>query len=693
MPKFTIPNEKIEIEDRELVGRKFANFSYLRNLPNVSLTNGFFVTGEAFSETLKNHWEQINSLLSSEESSLQLIQEAKSLIADRLRLPGELRIEIWQKAKKLRWPLFLEASLVYPDKKPEANIFSAAIPKPKKLSETVIAAYLAFLEPQTVTRIPPTELKNITIALSIVEKIFPEVAGTTRSSLFSRNKVNILSGWGEFDERLAKDRATVNKSDLTEVSYLISQQTQQILYVKDSYKPLGIAEKFQNIRKLSLENAQAVARVVKHLENDLLSDVEVNFEIAKNRLYITAIKVNQGLVSTVKETTAAIINLPLVTAIKPLLPGIVSGTTRKLSSAADFKKLRTGEIAIVDKLEKNTLPILRKASGIIINTKQSLKGHQLAELRNLGITSAIGIISNLPTTVITLDSRYGRVYRGAYTPSKPNQLKPTQKSPETKVIKTATKIFATIPYSSERLKIDLSSCDGIGPIQAKAIFQTSKFKEFNITSAEKAKLIDYLTQVCSLAEGKMVIFQPYYPGPESNEILTNQLEIVLNLRNKTGFKNLAVAFSSVRTVPELAALKKQLSANGLHQSPSLKLFLTINLAANIFSLPQIIATGIDGLLVDYWELANNLYQQNFSYFELVNFSDLALETCLREIAATARKNQLPLLVFSFPAEKIKELATILVESGTTHLSTNWQLVDQLRTQLSEIESKLTAAKK
>lgn len=683
MPKFTVSIEKVDLEDREAIGRKFANFSFLKHNPLVKSPSGFFVTAEGFHETLSTHLTDLKDLLSSNFTSKEIVENSKKILYSKLKLSPELKTEIVQRTKSLKKPLLVVGNLIYQSKEFETEAFTTVANSEKGLFEAVINAYLSFLQLDfTKKLINNDDLEDLAVVLMISEKVLPEISGSGSVDFLDKNKIRIRSGWGEYHKDFAKDISVVNKNDLSEVSYFISQQKQQIAYIKDSYKSLEISEGFQTQRKLSLDSAQTITQVLRQLENQALSGVSLDFAISKSKIYITKIELNSTPGQIFKEAASSIINLPLLGSLKPIFPGIVTGSSKLLTNKRDFPKLRTGEIAIVNSIESESLPFLRRASGIIINSNQNLKSAQKALVKKLGISTAIGKFTSSKSSVITLDSRSGNVYQGAFSPRKPNLMEPSKRSEEPAAVKTATKLFATLPYSNSRINLDLAASDGIGPLH---------LENFSIKTKQEA--FNFLTQVCQRADGKPVILELSQNHPNPDEYMIAQGHLVKEIRNKASFKNLTIALTSQKTVSNLVTSKKLLSAIGLHRSPTLKIFLKIETAANIFSLKDLIETGIDGLIIDYWSLVNNLYQEDLTYSDLSAFDDAALYTALENIIETAKKSRQFSLVYNFPIESAPRLSSRLVSFSVKALATSWQDVSTLRSAVAQAERNLIGSKK
>src|SRR3989344_9273169 len=103
-------------------------------------------------------------------------------------------------------------------------------------------------------------------------------------------------------------------------------------------------------------------------------------------------------------------------------------------------------------------------------------------------------------------------------------------------------------------------------------------------------------------------FEPEEPNPmlgyrgafryvHDPEVFKLELEAIKMVRNKKGFKNLWLMLPFVRTVKELEEVKKIISVENLHRSPSFKLWMMVEIPSNVILLDKFIEVGIDGVSI------------------------------------------------------------------------------------------------
>jgi len=676
MPNFFLTAEKVDLEDSEQIGKTFAKFSLLRNIPGISVPNIIFLNKNCFNVFFKPYWSNFVQLFQKESISESLIQNTKKLLETKFVLPQSLNKELLQKTKKWKKPFLVKGILLLPDSREEFSVFEDTIIDQNKLLESIKQTYFSILKKELLEKIAKSNhLDDFSIVVSIAQKIIPEISGEIETNLKEKNTFLIKAQWGEFDPRIDYDLVLINKIDLVVENYKVVSQTEQTAFVGGSFKKFPISTKFQKERKLSDENLKTIAKAFKSLHSKTLTYTKLFFSIEEGKIFATDLQVNIDSETSNESLQSLIFSLPLLSSLKPIFPSIASGVIKLVRNEKDFKTLRHSQIAVINSLKKEYLPFLKKAKGVVINTSQDLTAAQKSWLRNLGVSAVTGKLNRQDGSVITLDGRDGKVYQGSFnTPkSKILQTKKLQIFPSE--IKTVTKIFANLPYSETNLNVNLTEADGIGPLQ---------LENLNLKTRDQAK--DFLIKICEQSEGKSVIINLSNNHPNPDEFLGFQAELVREIRNKSIFKNISLSLPASITVNNFIKIRKIITAQRLHRSPTLKIYSQIDKGANIFNLEEFLAIGIDGVVIDYWSLVNNLYNSDFSYLELTSFSDKAIENSLRQILQITNKAKVFSLLYNFPIEN--EILKTALSLSIKSLSTSWQSVQTLRKNVSETEKDL-----
>lgn len=725
MPKYTIDLTKLDSLDGDRFSETFSRLSFLKN-SGIQSSPGFVIGFEAFEDSLWPLLPQVTKVLATTSNHPDRTAALKSLqksISAHILLPNTLSDELKHQLKNLKSP-FLVTAVVVSGSKKETVSFESSATNFTEVSKTVISSWLSFLNKGIFEKRESEDLEKTNVAICITQKNLVEVSGKAFILSGQEDSIEIQSQWGEYNPVQKSDSATLSRKTLEEKGYLIAPQKTQLVFSKGKYLNIAIPEKFQNERKLNPDQALTIGQALKKIQSLALTSVELSFEIIDHKIYSNEIKFNTER-GKKNESFHIGIDLPQIEALRPLVPGIAAGIGKFINKPADLRKLKLGDIAIVNSFKKEYLPTLKKASGLIIQNSKKFSNESLPLVNSLGIATVFGNIKKLQNQVITLDGKTGKVYKGAFGPFSSNRIEVSNPpEPNPKIVKTATKIFATINSNSKALKID--EIDGVGPVRPEIFFTHWGIHPWHL--AKKSKLNQvvseislHLEQIANLASDKPIIYQvsdfrtnelihlnfgEIYEKPETNPllgfrgtarhltnpiILEEEFRMIKELRGKMGFKNIWISLPFLRTIDEFKSIKRLIATQGLQRSPTFKLLLTISNPANIISVEDFMNEGVDGFLVDYYDLANLTYGKDFSYQELSQLNDSAIEISLENLFKQASKAKLFTGIFNLPPENSKLLKK-LVPFGVASVSVSSDLISQTRSSISEAEKQLVKDK-
>lgn len=719
MPKYTLDLKLLSPEDQDSVGQIFARHLLLRN-SFLETRNGFIVDFSAFNQNFSEILPKLSSFLVQNTTAENLHRQVKDLqkiLLPQISLDTKLTNEIKSKLSHLKSPFLIQA-ITKDIQGKEGLTFETTAKNLTEVNKAVINSWASFINKDNIQK---GTFNNLSVAVCITEKNLPDYSGRAFILGGGEGLIEIQTQWGEYNPTEKSDILHLNRKTLAEESYLINPQKKQLVYKNHKFEAIGVSEKYQNERKLSSDAAEKIAKALKKIQSEVLTSVEVGFEVVDNKIILNDVNLNidKGQKSDKFHIS---IDLPTLENLKPIVPGLVSGFAKLIENPRDLKKLRSGDIAILKSFNKEYLQTLKKASGIIVQNSQSLTDEVLPHLKSLGITTAVGKLNTLPKQLITLNGKTGKLYLGAFSPLKEATLNASEIKPEVKTLKTATKVFLSLTNASTE-GITPGNFDGIGPVRPELFFTRFGIHPKELLNKSQFHQVEdginsHFSALCKLAGDKPVIYQlsdfktaeliPLDHGlqheiPETNpflgkrgafrhllnpDLLEAELTMVKKLRNNSGFKNLWVSLSFVRTKNELAELKKLISKVGLNRSSSFKLLMTISTPANIYSVDKLIAEGIDGFLIDYYDLANLVYGKDFSYAELVNLDDNAIDNAITTILKITAKNKLFSNIYNFPIEKSHELFKKVVDLGIKSVSISENQVNQARNDLAEMEKQL-----
>jgi pyruvate, water dikinase len=448
---------------------------------------------------------------------------------------------------------------------------------------------------------------------------------------------------------------------------------------------------------LTKEQLSALSMVGKKIESHTYFPQEITWAIRNSVIYILQSD-NFTPVLPEEKTT------PLLSG-SPEAPGIAYGKLALVLSPRDTAHLNRGDIAVVSELTEKQLPELKKVSGVIVE-KKAPPSVVVAAVAKLGVPVISGVKNALtllkPHQIISMDGKKGTVYAGS--PLSPVSFE--SKHSNGKSLSTATKLYVTTVKQENIAALASLPIDGIGMLDGgklvteigvhpKKVLREGNHKEYTAVLAEKIarytapfqpRPVFYrFSDLTSSAYKKLSSGKTYEPD-EVNPLLgyhgafrflhdpqVFMLEIrsIKTVREKYGLRNICLILPSVRTVRELAAMKKLLAQYGLMRSFTNKVFLEVSLPANVISLEDYIKVGIDGLVINTDLLSSFILGIDPENSEVIHEFDeqhpAVLETYYHVIK-TAQKHSLTTSIFGQAPSLYPGLIEKLVDWGISGIS-------------------------
>lgn len=147
----------------------------------------------------------------------------------------------------------------------------------------------------------------------------------------------------------------------------------------------------------------------------------------------------------------------------------------------------------------------------------------------------------------------------------------------------------------------------------------------------------------------------------------------------------------VRTVGELIEVKKIISACGLNRSPSFKLWMMVEIPANVILLEKFIEAGLDGVSIGSNDLTMLLLGTDRDNNEMASEFDEqndAVLWALERVITTAKKYKITSSICGQAPSLYPTLIEKLVNWGVTSVSVSPDAVDHVRQNISLCEKKL-----
>jgi pyruvate,water dikinase len=193
----------------------------------------------------------------------------------------------------------------------------------------------------------------------------------------------------------------------------------------------------------------------------------------------------------------------------------------------------------------------------------------------------------------------------------------------------------------------------------------------------------------------MLGFRGAYRYIKSPDVFTLELEAIKQVRNKMNLDNLWLMIPFVSTVQEMIEVKKLVTAAGLSRGGSFKLFMMVEIPANVILLDQFIATGIDGVSIgsnDLTMLILGIDRDNSEVAPNFDERNPAVMWALEKTVTTCAKAGIMVGICGQAPSEYPELVEKLVEWGITSISVNPDRIGATREIIAAAEAKLIKSK-
>ncbi|MCH8821012.1 phosphoenolpyruvate synthase [Patescibacteria group bacterium] len=589
---------------------------------------------------------------------------------------------------------------------------------------------------------------KIGVAVIIQEMVQSEVSGvmlTVDPMTNNKDRLVIESVWGLgnliVEGVVTPDHYEVAKSSFTIINKKISTQTTQLILAKEQNKEIPVSAAYQNIQKVSDEKIIELAKIGRKIENTYLFPQDIEWAIENNKLYILQSRPVTSAESEPDEKFEKTeINLPVLVKGTPTSPGIAQGVAKIIKSSKQVARVKRGDILVLPVNNHNFIAALKKAAAVITD-KGGETSHAAIIAREMGLPCVVGtsIATNMikPDTVVTVNGSTGIVYKGGLPYKRISRLvasfedKSASNKKEPADKKTATKIFVNLVDSTLAYEISQKNVDGVGLLRAEFLISEigihpKKLIEKNKKDLYIKKIIEGLKISCASFDPRPVVYRvsdytsneyknfkngSQYEIEEENpllgfrgairyisepEIFSLELEAIKYVRNKLNLKNLWLLIPYVRTLEEMANIKRMVAASGLHRSSTFKLILSVEVPSTVFLIDKFLDIGIDGISIDLADLTSLLLgadrgnEKIFKYFSDLDKSVLwALERVIKE----ARRKRVYSTLVGQNTVLSPQLVDKVIEWGIDSISVTPDMIESTRNTVYEAEKRVVVSRK
>jgi pyruvate, water dikinase len=414
--------------------------------------------------------------------------------------------------------------------------------------------------------------------------------------------------------------------------------------------------------------------------------------------------------------------LPLLLTGDPASPGIVSGPVKILRDAGEIEKVSVGDVLVAPQTNPDYVPAMKKAVAVVTD-QGGRTSHAAIVSRELGIPAVVGTAHAATTLadgmLVTVDGSTGKIYRGTYRKPAEEAKAPAE------LIKTRTKVYVNLAEPEFAERVAQRQVDGVGLLRAefmmasigkhpRAFLQEQQQHLFverlaagleTFCQAFSPRPVVYRTADFKTNEYRDLIGGEAFEPEESNPMLgfrgafrytrdeavfQLELEAVKQVRNERGWTNLWVMIPFVRTVDELAAVKRIMTASGLVQSDTFKLWMMVEIPSNVVLLDDFIDVGIDGVSIgsnDLTMLMLGTDRDNSLVAPAFNEQNKAVLWALERVITTARARGITSSLCGQAASQYPELVKQLIGWGITSVSVSPDAIETTRKLIAEIEKR------
>ncbi|MDZ7586917.1 MAG: phosphoenolpyruvate synthase [Patescibacteria group bacterium] len=612
------------------------------------------------------------------------------------------------------------------------------------LLQNIRACWASLFEPRAIFYRQEKKFDHfkVGIAVPVQQMIQSQVSGimfTVNPVTNNKNQIIIESIWG-LGEKIVQGAYTPDHYLIQKLSWKILQkqtnrQTKQLTWSKNKNRELRLPKNKQLRTKLTDEQIIYLAKLGHTIQQHYFFPQDIEWALADNKFYLVQSRPITTLnIQNTKAIPVSTAKLKLLLKGEPASPGIVTGYTKMLKSALEINQLSAGEILITEMTTPDFVPAMKKASAIVTD-KGGQTSHAAIVSRELGIPCIVGTgnaTKLLKTgTVITINGQTGEVFLGGVMlktkkiiPQKITKISPKDLIPDT--LATATKLYVNLGEPDLAEVIGQKNVDGLGLLRAEfMIAQIGTHPKKMIADHREAEFISSLTanlakftkafyprpvvyratdfktnEYANLIGGKA--YEPEEPNPmlgfrgafrylTDEKVFSLELQALKTVRNKLGFNNLWLMIPFVRTVNELRLVKKIVSSYGLVRSTSFKLWMMVEIPANIILLDDFIDVGIDGVSIgtnDLTMLTLGVDRDNSEVASEYDELNPAVLSLIETTIKVCRKNKITCSICGQAPSLYPDLTEKLVHWGITSISVSPDMIDQTRNIIYQAEKRL-----
>jgi len=613
--------------------------------------------------------------------------------------------------------------------------------------EKVKECWASLFEPRAIFYRQEKGFDHFKVGLSaIIQEMVPaEISGvmfTVDPVTNEKNRIVIeaIYGLGEYIVQgvVTPDRYVIAAKTLDILTRQVYRQTVQLNKVGNLTKETIVPKTLQSRRKLTDKQIKALTKYGKKLHQHYFYPQDIEWTLYKDQFSI----VQTRPVTTLRRPAPQGKLLISKELRKPILvgqgasPGIAAGPVKIIKTPKTLNQISNGDILVTSMTTPDFVPAMKKVNAIVTD-KGGQTSHAAIVSRELGVPCIVG--TQKATSffkngqIITVNGAKGEIYSGGLF------IKTMPISPVTKTkrkttdldipFKTATKIYVNLAEPELAPAVALKNVDGIGLLRAEFMMaQIGKHPKLYVKNKQQREYIDKLAemigQFCLAFTPRLVVYrtsdfktteyrnlvggQAFEPKEENpfigyrgafryvNDPTVFEMELQAIKKVREKFNNLWLMIPFCRTPEELIKVKKIIGSLGLIRSPSFKLWLMVEIPANVILLEDFINAGIDGISIgsnDLTMLIMGIDRDNDLLAPVFSEQNPAVLWALEKAIKTAQKFRITSSICGQAPSLYPDLVEKLIDWGITSISVNPDAIERTRNFVYDVEKRLIAKKK
>lgn len=573
---------------------------------------------------------------------------------------------------------------------------------------------------------------KVGIAVPVQRMVNAAVSGvlfTVDPLTSNRQRIAIEAAYGLGESivsgALTPDQYLIDKESLDILDKKIIKQDWQI--TKQGKKKVPLVKRKR--QKLDNKLIVTLAKIGKKIEDHYQTPQDIEWAYEKPRLFIVQTRpVTTIDIKTDKMTVDEdkVDERLLLTGLGAS-PGVGIGPVNIISSPKNINRVKKGDILVTTMTNPDFVPAMKKAIAVVTD-KGGRTSHAAIVSRELQVPAVVGTKQATAMLksgeTITVDGSSGKVYQGRV--SKEELTTALNFKPQASNLKTATKLYVNLSDIDSSSRVAAENVDGVGLLRSEFMIAALGVhpKKF-IEDGQSQVLIDQLAEgvgaFCRNFAPRPVVYRATdfktseyrnlkggekYEAKEENpflgfrgalryliddEVFRLELKALKKVKNKRGCRNLVLMIPFVRTVDELQRIKHLMVREGLRRSSYFKLWMMVEVPANVILLEDFAKVGIDGISIgsnDLTMLTLGVDRDNEKVSRDFNELNPAVLTLIERAVRKANKLKLTSSICGQAPSDYPELVKKLVKWGITSISVNPDAVDFTRQLIYKTENEI-----